>query len=141
MTITLKNSGADISLCDDASYAGQNGYFIGPLGDGVTEADWQVQMSMALRAATQTPYDRLNAAYVLNFQVYVQFASEALATSFRFGWLASLPRTSTWLFVRHSTTLSQTFTPAILKSCRIVQTGLGCVLDYKWNTGAPTTGA
>ena len=77
----------------------------------------------------------------LNFQVFVEFATEDMATSFRLGWSASLPRTGAYLFVRHTSSLSQTFTPAVLQSCHITQHGLSCLVDYQFQTGASTTGA
>ncbi len=142
MTITLKATGvSDVILCDGAEYAGTAGKFIGPLGEGTSDTTWQVQFATPLRAPAQTPFDRLNAAHAFNFQVLVEFASEDLATAFRLGWAASLPRTGAYLVVRHTASLSQTFTPAVLQHIRITQTGLSCLVDYQFQTGAPSTGA
>lgn len=142
MTVTLKATGvADTILCDGADYAGTVGKHIGPLGDGESELKWQIQKAPAIGAAAQVPIDRLNGENSFDLSTYVEFATEADATSFRLSWAASLARTDAYLVVRHSASLSQTFTPAVLESCKVTQSGLCCVVTYKFQTGAPTTGA
>jgi hypothetical protein len=140
MTVTLKATGAsDVVLCDGAAYAGTAGKFIGPLGEGVSETVWQSQPSPRVRAAARAIFDRLNAAHGFSLVVSVAFATEALATIFRLTWAASLPRTAAYLVVAHDSGTTQTFTPAVMTRCRIAQTGLGCLVEYAWETGAPTS--
>jgi hypothetical protein len=142
MTVTLKSTGAaDVILCDGADSAGTVGKHIGPLGDGESELKWKIQQADAIGAPAQTPIDRLNGENVFDLSTYVEFATEADATSFRLSWAAGLPRTGAYLVVRHSDSLSQTFTPAVLESCKVSQTGLCCVVLYKFQTGVPITRA
>lgn len=138
MTVTLKASGvSDVVLCHGSDYAGQAGKFIGPAGDGVSETAWLVQPVQPIRAANRAVYDRRNASHNFSLRVWVEYATEELATSFRLSWAASLPRTAAYLVVVHHGPVTQTYTPAILERCRIEQSGVGCWVDYTFQTGAP----
>jgi hypothetical protein len=140
MTVTLKATAASpVILCHGADYAGQAGKFVGPLGNGVTDTPWQVQPSAGIRSATRKLFDRLNAAPEFDLSVFVEFGTEAEATSFRLSWAASLPRAGAYIEVAHSASIKQTFSPALMDRCRIEQQGVGCTVTYHWQCGSPVT--
>ena len=137
MTITLKQTGsADIVLCHGGDDAGTAEKFVGPLGDGSTDVEWEVILRKYIGVAAAKPHPLGNAVYTFTFGVFVFFATEALATAFRLAWAATLYHDGATLEVSgDGDTVS--YDPAAIKSCRVAQFGVGCQVDYVFSCGAP----
>jgi hypothetical protein len=77
-----------------------------------------------------------NAVHTFTLGVWVEFATEALATAFRLAWPAGLYADGATLEVDEDG-VTVSYDPAAIRTCRIAQTGVGCQVDYVFSCGAP----
>ena len=136
MTITLTHTGGNVTLCDGADYAGTAGKFIGPLGEGMADTEWAVNLRKYIGAASASPKALGNAAHSFSLSVFVAFATEAEATAFRLGRAALMQHDgATLVCVEGAATI--TYSPACITKLRITQQGVGCTADYTFACGVP----
>ncbi len=92
-TVTYKHSSGDTVICHGMAYAGQDGYYTGPLGaSDRTETEWSVMDKKPIGAADSEPIDLGNGVHTFDLQVERRFASVEAARIFCRGFAGTLPR-------------------------------------------------
>jgi len=130
MQITLTNGTSSIVLCHGADYAGQTGYWIGPLGDHARESEWTVRAKRPIRGAAETPLDHSLKAASYGFQVFMECADQAAAEALADSLDDSLPSGDTYLQVLHSAHLLRTYSPAHIQKLSVTQSGVAVLATF-----------
>lgn len=139
MQITLTDGVTPVVLCHGSEYAGQAGYYVGPLGQSVREVEWSVRPKRPIRGADETPLDGRLAVRTFPLQVYIECADIAAADALFLSLGDGLPRgDSVSLQVLHSEHVLDTYANAVLQKLRVAQDGVALLVDYTFRVGAKT---
>ena len=139
MQVTLTDGVTPVVICHGAEYAGQTGYYVGPLGRDVSDVEWTVRAKRPVRGASEIPLDSRLALRTWPLQVAVECSDEATATALRDGLPDSLPRgDSVTLQVLHSAHVLDTYSNAVLQKIHIERDGVSLLIDYQFRVGVKT---
>lgn len=137
MQINLKNSAATLTLCHGYDYAGQPGYWIGPLGQRTRECEWTVRIGRPIRGTHEIPFANELLAATYTFEVYQECATQAAAAALLDTLPDTLPAGETTLEIIHPAT-TITYAPAILHKLHLTQHGLSITAHYTFRVTAAT---
>lgn len=139
MTITYKHTSGDIVICHGLGYAGQVGYYTGPLGQSDdVDTEWSVEDIKPIGAADATPADRGCGVHVFDLWVEQRFATEDAARTFAHGLAGTFPRGGVSL--EQSDTVAgklTTYATAVLQKLTCQRNGCSVDVLFKFKTSVP----
>ncbi|HRR33535.1 MAG TPA: hypothetical protein P5026_05515 [Kiritimatiellia bacterium] len=137
MQVTLTDGVTPVVICHGAEYAGQAGYYVGPLGADAAETEWTVRPKRPIRGETEIPLDGRLAVRTYPLQVAVECASDEAALALRDALPDALPRgDAVTLQVLHSPHALDTYSNAVVQKLRILRDGVTLLIDYQIRVGA-----
>ena len=139
MQATLTNGTDSLVICHGVEYAGQTGYWIGPLGERVRESEWTVRARRPVRGAYETPLGRSLRVATYPLSAYRECATQAEAEALADALADGLPADPTSLLILHDPHTLVTYTHAALQKLTVAQQGVGVRADYLFRVAAPVT--
>lgn len=140
MTVTHVKAATATVICHGTAYAGQAGYFTGPLGGpDVFETSWLAQPAPAIRAPSARRFDRLNGSTRYILPVERRFASEDAAHAYAACDLPLLlPRGPAHLKIERTGQNTVYLPTAVLVRVTSRRTGLSLDITFEFEAGLPT---
>jgi hypothetical protein len=139
MQATLTDGTTSVVICHGSQYAGQTGYYVGPLDRDVTDVEWTLRERRPVRADTAIPLDGRLAVRTYPLQVYIECADEAAATALRDSLPDSLPRgPDVTLQVLHDAHTLDTYANAVVSKISIDRNGVLLLVTYAIRVGTRT---
>jgi len=138
MTVTYKTTGSDLVICHGISYAGQVGYFVGPLGDrDVVSTEWALQTRRYIGAAGAKPHDLGNASHAYALLVSRVFATGDAARLFAQTFAGAIARGAASVIEDDPAVAAACYPGAVLQRLSVER--VGCALDirFEFATQAP----
>ena len=139
MTVTYKTTGADLVICHGLSYAGQVGYFVGPLGDrDIVTTEWVLQTRRYIGAASAKPHDLGNASHAYALLVTRVFASGDAARQFAQTFAGTIARGAASIVEDEPAVAAACYSGAILSRLSIERVGCSLDIRFEFATLVPT---
>jgi len=139
MTVTYKTTGSDLVICHGLSYAGQVGYFVGPLGDrDVVTTEWALQTRRYIGAADAKPHDLGNATHAYALLVSRVFATGDAARLFAQTFAAQIPRGAASIIEDDPGSAAACYSGAVLQALSCERVGVSVDIRFVFATLVPT---
>jgi hypothetical protein len=139
MTVTYKTTGSDLVICHGLAYAGQAGYFVGPLGDrDIVTTEWVLQTRRYIGAASAKPHDLGNASHAYALLVTRVFASGDAARQFAQTFAGTIARGAASIVEDEPAVAAACYSGAILSRLSIERVGCSLDIRFEFATLVPT---
>ena len=139
MQVTLTDGVTPVVICHGSEYAGQAGYYVGPLGQDVSETEWTVRAKRPVRGVQEIPLDGRLSVRTYPLQVAIECSDADAAAALRDSLPDSMPRgDGVTLQVLHSPHVLDTYANAVLQKLRVIRDGVTLLIEYQFRVGAKT---
>ena len=139
MTVTYKTTGSDLVICHGLAYAGQVGYFVGPLGDrDIVTTEWSLGTRRYIGAASAKPHDLGNASHAYSLFVTRVFATGDAARQFAQTFAGTIARGVASIVEDEPGVAAACYAGAILSRLSIERVGCSLDIRFEFATLVPT---
>ena len=142
-TITYKHpTETDIIICHGLVYAGQAGYYTGPLGAHTNDTVWLVDPNETIEADHATPIDRGNGQHTFPLLVERRFATVEAARIFCDSLAGTLPRGDVSIVITDTDAAKIiTYAAAVLQQLTCSRNGCSVDIFFAFKTSVPVVTA